>query len=187
VRGNHHAFAHEGSFGRSSIRFLVGVELGMPMTAILKVSIHVVAYYITMIVQGIRHLSVWEKEKDVRVSVLITMQCPPQTSSICWQVPLYRCDRSEAITLAVICMLCCQPSGRAPGSNFGTLWHQQDCFLGFPLKRSATWPPCDWHFFCSLQKSGRAPLILWKSDCALFVFWGHLCLLLRTWLSFIKT
>jgi hypothetical protein len=45
-----HAFAGEASFGWSSIRFLVGAELGVPMTAILKVSIHV-AYYLTMIVQ----------------------------------------------------------------------------------------------------------------------------------------
>jgi hypothetical protein len=56
LRGNH-AFACKASFGRSSSRFLVGAELGMPMTAILKVSIRV-AYFVTMIVQGIRRLSV---------------------------------------------------------------------------------------------------------------------------------
>jgi hypothetical protein len=67
LRGNH-AFAREDSFGRSSIRFLAGAELCMPMTAILKVSI-CVDYYVTMIVQGIWCLSVCEKQKDVRVTV----------------------------------------------------------------------------------------------------------------------
>jgi hypothetical protein len=138
LRGNH-AFACKASFGRSSIRFVVGAELGMPMTAILKVSIRV-AYYIpvTMMGQGRRHLSVCEKQKDVRVRVLTTMQCPPQTSSMCQQVPPYWYDWSKAITLAVVCTLCRQPGGQAPDSNFGMLWRQQDCFLGFPLKRSAT-------------------------------------------------
>jgi hypothetical protein len=32
-------------------------------------------------------LSVWEKQKYVRVRVLITMQCPSQTSSMYWFFP----------------------------------------------------------------------------------------------------
>jgi hypothetical protein len=83
-------------------------------------------------------LSVWEKQKDVRVRILITMQCQPQTSSVCCQVPPYQYNRSKAITLAIVCTLCQQLGGGVPNSNFGVLWHQQDCFLGFLLKRFAT-------------------------------------------------
>ncbi len=53
-------------------------------------------------------LSVWEKQKDVRVRILITMQCQPQTSSVCCQVPPYQYNRSKAITLAIVCTLCQQ-------------------------------------------------------------------------------
>jgi hypothetical protein len=144
----------------------------MPMTAILKVSIRV-AYYVTMIVQGIQHLSVGEQQKYVRVRVLITMQCPPQTSRVCWQVQPYRYDRSEVITLAIICTLCCHPGGRVPDSNFGMLWHALACFG--TNKRLLSQVPSN--KVCDIT-SGRLtlslllteigsrppPLILWKLD-----------------------